>query len=362
MINQMRPHLHSALSLFFGLPPVFIKHIADRLGCGLAVMMQSCYHLFDTDEEWGVVGGLLDIASQHQGGRPFVFNGILSCLRRGIPTLPLLEMNFVNYSSSLTNEERGPDMGVEGASLFSRLLTKFVFGSYEMDTFFSVPAMHCLEHVYWYLLILSNDASTLEDVASHLERGDAPVPDEDLWQSICMGCYSICLSPDPAAALQGSECLQRFLLNTEIGSVSDFRWISILDTISMRHPPATMQDVRTKLCQLVGKLLLAIIPHLAKRKENWNELTDIINRLAPIVAENLREGRRGSVQPLFETTVETVTNLSNVMSMPEFDESGFSRWSGETLFAELEKVGACGGDAKLMAATRSRSGQTSSAS
>ena len=98
----MRPHLHSALSLFFGLPPVFIKHIADRLGCGLAVMMQSCYHLFDTDEEWGVVGGLLDIASQHQGGRPFVFNGILSCLRRGIPTLPLLEMNFVNYSKKLS--------------------------------------------------------------------------------------------------------------------------------------------------------------------------------------------------------------------------------------------------------------------
>ena len=68
MINQMRPHLHSALSLFFGLPPVFIKHIADRLGCGLAVMMQSCYHLFDTDEEWGVVGGLLDIAYNIKAG------------------------------------------------------------------------------------------------------------------------------------------------------------------------------------------------------------------------------------------------------------------------------------------------------
>jgi hypothetical protein len=70
-----------------------------------------------------------------------------------------------------------------------------------------------------------------------------------------------------------------------------------------------------------------------------------------ICAENLVAGRRGSVSPLFESTVQTVTNLSNVMMMPEFaQDDGFSLWAGESLLAELEKVGANGGAAAMIAA------------
>ena len=56
-------------------------------------------------------------------------------------------------------------------------------------------------------------------------------------------------------------------------------------------------------------------------------------------------------------TVHTVTNMINVMSMASFNEGqgiNFCSWVGETLFNELEQVGACGGvDESLIAAAGS---------
>ena len=67
--------------------------------------------------------------------------------------------------------------------------------------------------------------------------------------------------------------------------------------------------------------------------------------VASIVSDNLQAGRASS---LFETTVQTVTNVVNVMSMSGFNEGNeegvnFCNWVGETLLFELEKVGATGG-------------------
>mmetsp|Transcript_20805 Transcript_20805/g.42012 ORF Transcript_20805/g.42012 Transcript_20805/m.42012 type:complete len:92 (+) Transcript_20805:2-277(+) len=72
------------------------------------------------------------------------------------------------------------------------------------------------------------------------------------------------------------------------------------------------------------------------------------------IGENLHAGRQGSVSPLFERTVQTISNMSNVMSLPDFDKSGFSQWAGEALLTELENVGACGSSARMLAATAPR--------
>ena len=69
---------------------------------------------------------------------------------------------------------------------------------------------------------------------------------------------------------------------------------------------------------------------------------------------NLQSGR---AKPLFETTVQTVTNVVNVLSLSGFNDGeggNFCAWVGETLLCELERVGACGGETSLMAAAASK--------
>ena len=85
------------------------------------------------------------------------------------------------------------------------------------------------------------------------------------------------------------------------------------------------------------------MPELSNQKANWSELEDWTICVASIVNDNLQAGRSTS---LFESTVQTVTNVVNVMSMSGFNDGegvNFCSWVGETLLYELEKVGGCGG-------------------
>ena len=90
------------------------------------------------------------------------------------------------------------------------------------------------------------------------------------------------------------------------------------------------------------------MPELSNQKEHWSELEEWTIMVASMVSENLRYGR---ATPLFETTVQTVTNVVNVMTMSGFkvgEGVNFCAWVGETLLYELEKVGACGGANSVM--------------
>ena len=84
-------------------------------------------------------------------------------------------------------------------------------------------------------------------------------------------------------------------------------------------------------------------------------MTEIINLIATIGGENLRAGRTDRVTPMFESTVETLTNTANVMTMEEFgDGHGGSdqiNLLAENLICQLEKAGAAGGLTKNIAAT-----------
>ena len=75
--------------------------------------------------------------------------------------------------------------------------------------------------------------------------------------------------------------------------------------------------------------------------------------MAGLAEDNLRHGRRGSVSPLFEKTVQTVTYLSNHMQTDDFKgDKEFGAWASEILSAELEKVGAAGATLKNQAAVQ----------
>ena len=79
--------------------------------------------------------------------------------------------------------------------------------------------------------------------------------------------------------------------------------------------------------------------------------------MAVLVGENLREGRRGKVSPLFESTLQSVTFLCNHLVSENFSGNPeYGIWVSDTLFSELEKVGAGGGSSKNLAATKSSEG------
>jgi hypothetical protein len=96
-----------------------------------------------------------------------------------------------------------------------------------------------------------------------------------------------------------------------------------------------------------------VLPELSHRPDNREDLVDLINSTASLAAENLRQGRRGKVSPLFAKTLQNVTDLSNHMITDEWKgESQFSAWASETLLSELEKVGAAGASLKNQAAVK----------
>uniref|UniRef100_A0A7S4J7P6 Uncharacterized protein n=1 Tax=Odontella aurita TaxID=265563 RepID=A0A7S4J7P6_9STRA len=350
-VPEMQPYLKTSLLLLFDMPPVFSRHVSSRLGCGMAIILRNSYLLFEGLDEWNMIGDLMEAAAAYRDGRGFVFDGIASCVDHAVPKAASPVEGEGDASASDddrtdTNPDEAQLLSHEGGSVFVRLLTKFVVGNFEGDVSMRVPAMVRLTQVYWYLCRISNEGS-----ARTRGEGMQPVPDKEMWSTVSSACYSVCLSDNHDVALRGVECLQTFLQATDRGSITDKGWVDILEAMTSDHPLASFSEARIKMCELLCKLLLRLIPELSPRNDNWDPLTDIIKKLALIVSQNLRAGRQGSVSPLFESTVETVTNMANVMSMPEFDKSGFSHWAGETLFAELEKVGAGGGSSKMKAAT-----------
>jgi hypothetical protein len=164
----------------------------------------------------------------------------------------------------------------------------------------------------------------------------------------------VCMARDPNTARKGFESLQEVLMSTQVESIPDERWFTLMKMVLMQPPDITLQVSRISSLSLIGRMFLTLMPVLSNRKENWSRLEDFTIAVATMASENLRSGR---ASPLFETTVHTVTNICNVMSISGFSDGpqgvNFCQWISETLLYELEKVGACGGEASMLAAARS---------
>lgn len=353
--KAIRPQLRTSLHLLMDLPQKFKRYVSDRIACGMAIFLSQKFSLLESNNEWSFVGDILDSLAHFGPGRGFVFDGIANTVESQLtPT-------------SQAGDTR-PTLSLDGSSVLAKLLLKFVFGTYQKDMTLSIPAMLCLENLYRHTILLrleegegegevdvNNNASS----SSFSVEGNALVsyvPDKDLWQKIAVSFYSVCRSPDPAASRQGTDCFQRFIASTKMDSLPDDTWLTMLHLIVMKQPPVTSQVARINCCAILGKVLLMTIAHLSESRDNWEDLTDIVNQMAVLTGENLREGRRGAVSPLFESTLQSITFLSNHMVSEEFTgEKEYGTWVSDTLLSELEKVGAGGGSVKNVAATTKQS-------
>jgi len=331
-IPEIRPQLRLSLDLLIGLPTNFTRFVADRIACGMAIFLALKYFMMDSTTEWTFVHEMMDKLSFFGPARGFIFDGIANTVE-----------------SQLTPTEEGDEKSIltlDGSTALSKLLLKFVFGTYQKDMSLCIPAMLCLENLYRHTVMLQRN-----EILKDSDLID--VPDQELWQNVAVAYYSVCRSPDAATSRQGTDCFQRFIASTKRDSLPDDTWLTMLHLIVMKQPPVRSEDARVNCCTILGKVLLMTIAHLSENKENWEDLTDIVNQMAVLTGENLREGRRGSVSPLFESTLQSITFLSNHMVSGDFTgDKEYGAWVSDTLLSELEKVGAGGGALQNIQATQ----------
>jgi hypothetical protein len=152
-IPQLRPNLRASLQLLtMTLPKSFIREIADRMACGMAIILRASFHFFETANEWNFMGDTLDMLANYSSSREFVFDGIASTVEYAVPT----------ERESEEDEEDHPQLSIEACNSLSRILIRFVLGFYKGDLTLTVPAMLCLEKLYRFKVEL-----LLQDQARH---------------------------------------------------------------------------------------------------------------------------------------------------------------------------------------------------
>ena len=349
-IDAMRPTLRTSLQLIFiSIPAQFTKYVADRMACGLAIILRASYHLFVTANEWTFVGDSLDLLAQFGLARTFVFDGIASTVEHALPQYGAsgeVESNPDEHE----DDDQHETLSKEACSALSRILIRFALGFYRGDVTLAVPATVCLEKLYRHknaLLIKAKAAENNEPVPKNIR---ALVPDKEFWQNVAVAVYAVCRSPNPETSKHGYESCQRILLRTPPTQIADEKWIAILFLMVNKQPPTAADFSRANTFVLIGNLLMRTLPHLSKKESNRAELRDLMNQVAGLAEDNLRHGRRGSISPLFDKTLQTCTYLSNHMQTKDWKgDKEFGAWAGELLFAELEKVGAAGAALKNQA-------------
>lgn len=324
--RNLRSHLLRSMQLITRIPRSYSKQICSRLGCGSAIVLRGCFHLFKSREEWSAIKNLLDMSAQHETGRPFVFDALASLIEYVYPVTEDGELSVSN------NNELSPD-GIEAVRY---LLLKFLEGSYEDDLNYKLPSMMYMKRV------LSKHNSISSDINSN---GSMDLHPEQEWITMVNVIYKdICLSEIPKTAKRGFESLQEVLLSTKVDMISHDQWLMLMHMACKMPPDISVESSRIDSLNLIARLFLTLMPVLSNSKVNWAKLEDLTLEVAKMVGENLRSDRSSS---LFEMTVHTVTNMCNVMSMTGFNGNGqginFCSWVGETLLSELELVGASGG-------------------
>lgn len=301
----MRPLLLESLEMLANAPEFLMRQIGDRVACGVAIILRGSYATLESEVEWLLMRKLLDIA-KFESGRKIMFDGIASCID--------FELN--------AHSEAQFGLGTIGQKLFLDVLKEFVAGAYDGDTSLRIPAMNFMQALFYSFSLSEN---------------------EIMWQNVAFSFYEACLSTHLETAKHAIECLQKLIFTTEVDAVSEAMWLTLYTEIIIARPPSlTRTKVRTSCLIILSRSLLITTPKLiTDSKENWEAMADIITGVASMVRENI-SGRHDGI--LFESTVQHVTNMANVMALPEYDCGlGFSQWAADLLASELEQVGAAGG-------------------
>lgn len=337
----LREQLNRSLTLIINLPNSFTRQIGSRIGVGGAIILRGCFYLFDdfSQDDWSNIKVLLDLAAQDKPGRGFVFDGISSVIDSIEYATPCdqpeeaLQMHGEEDSSSL-------QISQHGVEVMASLLLKFLNGGYENDLTFKVPSMKYIKKIYSFSRHFAGREIPTE--GDGVETGTQLHDTE--FETMVNAIYNdACLSNDVHTAKRGFESLQGVIVATDVATIPTAKWLAFLNMVVASPPSVSMQEARISYLALIGRLFLTLMPNLSDQRQNWTELEDFVIQVSSLVSENLNFGR---ASPLFETTVQTMTNVVNVMSMSGFHKgegASFCTWVADTLFVELEKVGAGGG-------------------
>ena len=266
--------------------------------------------------------------------RCFVFDGIASVIDSIDYALP----SGLDDSDDNINEEL--QLSRCGVKVLASLLLNFLNGSYEGDMSFKVSSMVYIKKVYSFSQHFSDKSTQSGD---NLLNNEAHLQENE-FETLVTAIYNdACLSQDGNTGKKGFESLQGVILSTQVDSLPVSKWLAFLKLVATNPPSVDVEEARISSLALIGRLFLTLMPELSNEKASWSELEEFTICVSSIVSDNLQAGRASS---LFETTVETVTNVVNVMPMVGFNDNegaNFCSWVSETLLFELEKVGASGG-------------------
>ena len=359
MTPQAREQLKPALISFAALPKAkFICHVADRIACGLAIIVQSSFAYFRTPEDWKFIGNMFDTLAYYPTARGLVFDGIASTIEAAIPD-PVTEETHPEalrkFEAQLNSK---PALSLPAATEFQKNLFKFMYAAYQKDFSLQAPSILCLEKVLGHYARMQM-VLQLDD-HSRAAPPDS-VPDKEMWQRFAVGLFNAMGSYDPETSQTAYDCFQRIILTTEVEQIADDKWLALLKVVSNKQAPIEYDETRVHTFATYGEVLLYVTPVLTQEKENWKPLTEFTKQFAIMADENLRKGR-GS-KALFEKTISTVTTMSNVLGSREFQgDRRYSKWASDSLFTVLEKNGAGGGSSKNVALTQKQEQESSSSS
>lgn len=343
-VASLRSRLKDSLFFIPAFPTdQFIGKIADRMACGLAIILRSMYFLFKSPEEWKFFGDSFDVLAQYTEGRLLVFDGMASTIEFAVPEFPKGDNEDIGIEEYEDILEEKKTLSFAACAALQSVMFKFIYGSYKKDTTFALPAMVCIERTYKHMVKLLLIRQFTKDPDADLES----VPDKDLWYRVSMAMYSVCAASDAKTSEAGLHTARRHMITSIfMEEIPDAKWKSLLQTMIAKQPPLVDMSSRVNAFSLIGQLMIRLFPIMTRRKANWKDLTEITKSIILIADENLRAGKEGgkATRSLYVFTVKIVTELANQLSSPAFGgEKRYCAWASETFAKVLDKWGAAKG-------------------
>jgi hypothetical protein len=307
-----------------------MSYIADRMACGLAIILRGSFQLYKSPDDWRFTGDIFDILAMYKTARGLTFDGIASTIEFAIPDLQTEDLEV--YETAVKDKAT---LSPLATAQLQRVLVKLAQGTYENDSTLAVPALVCLEKTYKHIVMLSLIKQNHEDPDADLES----VPDKEVWYKVALALYSVCCSPDHEVSKQGFEACQRHLIGTFMEEVPDENWIGVLKEMTSKQPPISSPLSRINTFSLLGQMMVRLFPIMSVREKNWKDLTEVTKDAIIIADENMLNSYKG--EPLFNYTVKIVANIYTQMASPDFGgEKRYCSWASDAFKKALAKNGA----------------------
>jgi len=312
-----------------------LEQLSSRLACGMAIILMNAYFSSNVSfTEWNLISKVMELSGKYVAGRKIILDGIASILE---------------YSDSSKNE-----VGLKVLLLvlqkfffrFSRLQVELLSSSEHaknkqehFDEDFVCSSSMDLAHGLFLKSLQYNFATTSTTSVLNID---------ELWLSLAKSYYDACLASldSQSLSIHSINCLQKHVVCVEPTNViSATAWLELFQEMTNRRPVSlTRTKVRTIVLVILSRSTLLALPTILQDDANscWNAMAEVVKGLAAMIKSNI-SGRKDGV--LYESTVQHVTNMVNVMELPGFDpnDTGFGVWASEVLSSELEAVDAASG-------------------